>query len=232
MLFDKLHPMYKHLFFDADNTLFDFNQAEHLALIELFDKYSIPQTDEYFNNYVEINEGCWRELEKGLLDTEALPTERFKRFFDFYHLKADARTAGEDQLAMLSKHGCLLPFAYQALTLLKERGYKLYLITNGYKDVQRGRLKDANLNHFFEAIFISEELGVSKPDKRFFSYIEERVEFNKKEALIIGDSLSSDIALGINVGIDTCYLDHSKMATSTLPTFTIHSLEELSTLLK
>ncbi len=223
--------MYKYLFFDADNTIFDFTAAEHLALLELFEKYDIPQTEEMFSSYVEINENCWRELEKGLLTDKALKAERFRRFFQKHNIEADAEMAGEEQLNLLSRHGCLLPKAFETLTQLKAAGYHLIMITNGYENVQNGRIDDAKIRELFEAIFISGVVGVNKPDKRFFDYIEERISYNKKEALIIGDSLSSDIQLGLNVGIDTCFLDLKGNVQTDKPKYIINSIDELLTLL-
>ncbi len=223
--------MYKYLFFDADNTIFDFTKAEHLALEELFTKYSIPTTDEMLSSYININEGCWRELEKGLLDDETLKTERFVRFFKAHGIDADPKQAGIDQLNLLSTHGDLLPHALDTLKQLKAEGFHLYIITNGYTSVQNGRLDDSGIRPLFEGIFISHQIGYSKPDKRFFDSVEEQVRCDKKEALIIGDSLSSDIQLGLNVGVDTCLLDLKGNSTSDKPKYTTHSFAELLSLL-
>lgn len=223
--------MYRYLFFDADNTIFDFSKAEHLALIELFTKYDIPTTDEMLSSYIKINEECWRELEKGRLDDERLKTERFVRFFNANGIKAAPERAGIDQLDLLSTHGDLLPYAKETLLKLKDRGYHLYIITNGYTSVQNGRIDDAAIRDLFEGIFISGQIGYSKPDKRFFDAVEKQVKCDKKEALIIGDSLSSDIQLGLNVGIDTCFLDLKGTCTSDKPKYIIHSLPEVFSLL-
>jgi HAD superfamily (subfamily IA) hydrolase, TIGR02254 len=222
--------MYKYLFFDADDTVFDFRKAERLALSELFPRFGIADTEENHRLYVKENDACWKELEKGLMDAEELKSERFVRFFRLIGCKGDAKKAGEEQLLFLSHHGCLLNGAKETLSLLKERGYRLFLITNGYREVQRGRLEDAALLPFFEQVFISQELGVSKPDPAFFHYIDKRLSYDKKEALIIGDSLSSDIELGLRVGIDTCFVNRKHIATDK-PKFQIESIVELLSLL-
>lgn len=222
--------MYKYLFFDADNTLFDFNLAEKMALESLFDYYSIPKTERYFSSYTDINEGCWRELEKGLLDGEELKTERFSRFFSKHGFSYDAKEAGIKLLEILSGKGPLVDNAYNLLSSLKKSGYRLYMITNGYITVQNGRIDKSGIRHFFDRIFISEEIGYNKPDIRFFSYIEKHISFDKKEALIIGDSQTSDIKLGNLVNIDTVLFDPTGNL-STTANYKIRSLPELYELL-
>ena len=116
------------------------------------------------------------------------------------------------------------------LTLLKKAGARIFLITNGIKKVQRGRLALSGIRDFFEGIFISDEIGFKKPSAEYFDYVSSRIEnFNPSQALIIGDSLVSDIALGINNNIDTCWFNKDNLPNTEniKPKYTINSLMQI-----
>ena len=227
--------MYRYLFFDADGTLFDFNQAEDNAFKLTSETLLFPFDEETILCYRQCNELCWKEFEKGSISLEQLKTKRFADFFATIKVNLEASLASTIYQEHLSKQGILYKESIPLLQEMKNRGYHLYLASNGISKVQRGRLKQANIQAFFEEIFISEEIGAQKPDPRFFSTMLIKTDLIKKrqECLMIGDSLSSDIKGGLASGIDTLYLnkDNKQPDLQCKPTYEVASLTDMLDLL-
>ncbi|MFA7118817.1 MAG: YjjG family noncanonical pyrimidine nucleotidase [Sphaerochaetaceae bacterium] len=197
--------MYTHLFFDCDGTLFDFDQSEQLAFGLTAQAFGFD--DSLLPLYHQINLQCWKEFEKGSLTMEDLNIERFIRFFQLTNCKADALQASPYFVKRLSCLGIPYPQAKETLQTLKERGYHLNIASNGFSSVQHGRLQTSGLARFFEHFFISEEMHCQKPNTLFFTKMlqETNLRGHEEEALIIGDSLTSDIRGGIDAGLDTVW---------------------------
>ncbi|PKL14079.1 MAG: noncanonical pyrimidine nucleotidase, YjjG family [Spirochaetae bacterium HGW-Spirochaetae-8] len=228
--------MYNHLLFDADGTLFDFKAAERHALEALFHELDIAGTDRMRTLYSEVNHAIWLEFEQGKISLGSLKTERFRRFFDALHLGHDPLQTSIRYLDFLSRSDHLLPGAIEVLTTLKQRGYRLSLITNGISRVQRGRLAATKTLSFFDHLVISEEIGSQKPDPAFFSAlfsITNMDRYAQRHALVIGDSLTSDIKGGLDAQLDTCWYNPDKIPVDPQmkPTYEISRLEELLDLL-
>ena len=228
--------MYNHLLFDADGTLFDFKAAERHALEALFHELDIEGTERLKNLYSEVNHAIWLELEQGRISLGSLKTERFRRFFDALHLTHDPLQASNRYLDFLSQSDHLLPAAIEVLTTLRQRGYRLSLITNGISRVQRGRLAATKTMSFFDHLVISEEIGSQKPDPAFFSALFSLAGMDphaRRRALVIGDSLTSDIKGGMDAQLDTCWYNPDKVPADPQlkPTYEITRLEELLDLL-
>ncbi len=228
--------MYNHLLFDADGTLFDFKAAERFALEALFHELEIEGTECVKALYSELNHAIWLEFEQGTITIEALKTERFRRFFDRLQLAYDPEKTSERYLDFLSRSNHLLPKARELLMALRQRGYRLSLITNGISRVQRGRLAATKTLSFFDHVVISEEIGSQKPDPAFFNAlftITGMDEEDRKRALVIGDSLSSDIKGAIGASLDSCWYnpDRTNAEPQQRPTYQIASLDELLELL-
>lgn len=200
---------YRWLIFDADGTLFDFDRAEAAALVETFDAFGIAFEPGYADVYRQINRVIWRELEQGAITATALRTERFRRLFDALGMAVDPGEFSVRYLAHLSQRGDLIDGAEEMVRTLSDR-YRLLILTNGLSEVQRSRLAHSGLAGAFEDIVISDEVGAAKPDGRIFDVALARMGMPPKpEVLIIGDSLSSDIAGGAAYGIDTCWFNPS-----------------------
>ncbi len=225
---------YKHLFIDADDTIFDYGAAEKFSLLETFKLTGIRcSEDDAVLNYKGINTELWKEFEKGSISLAFLRVERFKRLFSACG-KTGMNEGDYSRIAMayldyLGNSAHMIEGASDILEKLSSR-YVLTLITNGIGKVQRNRLEAAGIEKYFKKIVISEEIGFKKPDKNFF---DEALRQNsnpvKEEILVIGDSLSSDILGGINYGLDTCwYNPEGKTNTSGItPEYEISSLDEL-----
>ncbi|NCC65031.1 MAG: noncanonical pyrimidine nucleotidase, YjjG family [Spirochaetia bacterium] len=227
--------MYRYLFFDADGTLFDFERAEHQAFWSMAEALNLRLSFEHELLYKKCNLSCWKAFEQGVLTLERLKSKRFELFLQELSIQLDPAVASNLYQHHLSLQGILFDQSKEILQTLKNRGYVLYLASNGISSVQKSRIKIANIEHFFEKIYISEEIGFQKPDPRFFDAMFQAagLEKQKNHCLMIGDSLSSDIKGGLSSGIDTLYLNLQNKTNDTaiVPTYTVTSLEAIIPLL-
>ena len=219
---------YNWLFFDADNTLFDFNQSQAYALEASFHFFKLPFETNVNTIYTEVNRQCWIAFEDGFLDQQTLKKRRFELLFEEVGYKVDATLFGKTYLKYLSETNYLIPGARSLLDELRPK-YKLAIITNGLKIVQRPRIQNAHLTEYFDSIIVSEEIGSAKPDARFFDIaFSQAGQPDKKEVLVIGDSLNSDIKGGYNYGLDTCWYNPEQKSSKLIhPTFEIKELNDL-----
>lgn len=222
--------MYRYLFFDADGTLFDFDEAERRAILAMAAEAGIVLGDGHIALYQAANLSCWKAFERGELDMQRLKTERFERFNRASGFSFDPHQSSRRYQHYLSLQGVLYTDTISVLTTLKARGYTLFLASNGIAEVQRGRIGKAQVAHFFDRIFISEEMGVQKPDVRYFEMMLDSARLNscKPRCIMIGDSLSSDITGGIGFGMDTVWLSRDGQSAGALsPTYTITALAQV-----
>ena len=224
---------YQWLFFDADGTLFDYDQAEASALEGAFRDFLLPFDAQSSDVYRRINHQIWLDFENGQITAEVLRVRRFERLFEALHIRVSPVEFSERYLQNLAWASDLMTGAEETVQALHGK-YRLAIITNGLKEVQRSRLERSGLAGYFDVVAISDELGVAKPDPRFFAAVFEQIGNPEKESvLVIGDSLTSDIQGGIRVGLDTCWFNPSgKPPDPKFPaTYEIHALEQLLHLL-
>ena len=224
----------KKLLFDLDDTILDFRTAERTSIRLTFEAFSIPADEAVLRRYSEINVGCWQRLERGTMTREEVLVGRFELLFRELGIAASARAVQDHYEALLESGHYFVPGAPELLEELYPR-YELYLISNGNLRTQEGRLKSAGISPFFKGIFISEVIGVNKPAKAFFDACFTAIPgFRTEDALIVGDSLSSDILGGINAGVRTCWFnpDGIPLSGSVRPDYEIHALGELPALLE
>jgi YjjG family noncanonical pyrimidine nucleotidase len=221
---------YKTLLFDADGTLFDYELAERTALLKSFEHFSLTGTEEEIvTGYRLINNDLWQKFEAGMISLPDLRTERFSLLFESLGIELDPAKFGEIYIYHLGASSELLPGALSLLKKLTGK-YTLALITNGIADVQYRRLNDSGLAQYFKEVVISEEIGYPKPEPAFFAITRKRLgNPPKDEILIIGDSLTSDIAGGNLSEIDTCWFNpqNKPNESSIKPTYIITELAEL-----
>ena len=217
---------YTTLLFDLDDTLMDFKKAEENAIEKLLLKYSLPATEENKMLYSLTNKAKWTALEKGEITRKELFATRFPDFFKALGVEADGAQANADYMYFLSQGRFVIEGAEDICRELKNT-YSMYIITNGAKIVQQGRLTDLPLMQYFDGVFISEEVGFDKPKKEYFDHVFCNIpEKDKSRCLVIGDSLSSDITGAMNYGIDCCWINE-KTSSEIKPTYQISSLKEL-----
>lgn len=224
----------KFLFFDLDDTLLDFHKAEAWALRQALRRSGIEPTDAIVARYSEINQRQWELLEEKKLTREQVLIRRFQLLFQELGVNASCEDTQQCYENMLAKGHDFMPGAPELLETLKG-DYQLYLVSNGTAVVQDARLRDSGIEKYFRGIFISERVGVDKPQKEFFDRSFATIpNFDPDKAMIIGDSLTSDIRGGNNAGIRTCwYNPKHKPRRADIPVdYEIEDLLELPRLLE
>jgi len=196
---------YKWIIFDADGTLFDYDQAEHSALQGAFEHFNYDFIPEYLGIYRKCNKKLWDAFEIGAITIKALKVKRFELLFEEIGMSIDADEFSHQYLSRLAEGTYLIEGAEELLASLSGK-VGLILMTNGIKEVQRSRLSLSSIESYFSDIIISDEVGVAKPDKKIFEIALKNMSIiDKNSILMIGDNLSSDIKGGSNFGIDTCW---------------------------
>ena len=224
---------YDFILFDADDTLFDFQKTAEKCFSETCLKLGVPYKDGYYEIYRKINQGYWDLFSLGKVEKSVLKRMRFVDFGKAIGYEIDADEFMPIYEGSLANIAILYPDAVPTLEKVIELGAKCYLITNGLANVQRGRLKLSGLESFFDGIFISDEMGTSKPSKVYYDMVVSKIEgFDTSKALVVGDSLVSDMPLGIENGIDTCFYNPHGVKTNLPITYEIKSLTELLDILK
>ncbi len=220
---------YELLLFDADGTLFDYDRAEAWSLEKTMNSLGIPWYEEILPVYRQINRGYWQALERGEITAAGIKAARFRDLLERLESPADPVFAGETYLQFLGASDFLIDGTVELLEYLNGR-VQLALITNGITKTQYGRLSASGIGKYFDPVIISGEVGYQKPDPRIFDVLFEQSGFtDRRKALIIGDSLSSDMQGGLNSGIDTCWYNPLGVpGNSAVPvTYEIASLGEI-----
>ena len=221
---------YDFVLFDADNTLFDFDRAEHEALALALKAFSIPCTPETEALYVSINSALWAMLDRGEASREWLVVERFARLTAALGVEADPAALNRTYLDQLGQQPFLLPGA-EAVCRALGGHCTLAILTNGVARAQRGRFERSALAGLIPHLFISEEVGASKPSPDFFRPVLSALGVtDPRRALMVGDNLTTDIGGAAAMGLDTawyCPAAPSQSPQTVAPTWEIGRLEEL-----
>ena len=226
--------MFEFLFLDLDDTILDFHKAERLALGKTFQQFGLEPTEEVRSRYSLINKAHWERLERKELTREEVLVGRFAVLFHEFGLEVEPERCARAYEDNLSVGHYFLPGAEAALERLS-RKYKLYLASNGTAKVQAGRLASANISHYFEEIFVSQEIGANKPDLAYFERCFARIPgFDPQKAMIVGDSLTSDILGGKQAGVATCWVNPKGLPgrEDIVPDYQIPALSHLEALLE
>ena len=226
---------YKYLLWDIDGTILNFELAERAAIRSLFERFKLGDcSDEMLMCYSQINKRYWQLMESGKIKKDKMLVERFIEFFSYKGINADiaAEFNKEYQIALCDT----IVFNDDAIDIIKhqKKTCKIIIVTNGTEVVQEKKLERSGFNDIVDNVFISELVGFEKPNIKFFEKVILEVGIKDlKEALIIGDSLTSDIQGGHNIGIDTCWYNPKNEENTTLlsPTYTIRNLHELENII-
>ena len=197
----------KNILFDLDDTLLDFRLAEKTALTKTLLHLGIEPKEAILARYSELNVAQWKLLEKGKLTLEEVKVRRYEQLFDEIGADCCAEYATGCYENFLKVGHNFVDGAEQVLEALS-KDYRLYIASNGSENVQRSRIESADIVKYLDGVFISQQSGFNKPHEGFFNYCFSKIpDFKKAETLIIGDSLSSDIKGGKNVGITTVWFN-------------------------
>lgn len=233
-----LKPKYHHLFFDLDHTLWDFETNSRLTLQAMHKEFNLAEKgisdfDKFYQIYSEHNHRLWNKYSSGLIKQDEL---RWKRM---WHTLLDHKI-GDDQLAKTISHRYLevLPFqkalfehTVEILDYLMNKGYILHIISNGFEQVQFDKLHHSGLKKYFSKIITSEGCNYVKPQKEIFEYAIGLAGAALPQCLMIGDNQEADIQGAANAGMDSVFVNHIKEESKLQPTYTIHHLKELESIL-
>ena len=224
--------MIKNIFFDLDDTIFDFHIAEKTALIKTLNFLGVEPKEQTLARYSELNLMQWKLLEKGEITRAEVKVRRYQLLFDELGVDCSAAEAAAYYEQQLSIGHWFIEGAEELLQQTYNK-YNLYIVSNGTAVVQHGRIKSSGIEKYFKDIFISQEIGFNKPKREFFENCFEKIDnFKKDETIIVGDSLSSDIQGGKNVGIKTVWFNPKKQKADIIkPDYEIERLSELTELL-
>ncbi len=197
---------YTYILLDSDNTLMDFDAAEDYAIVKTLTEFGCPCTEREKKAYIEINAALWEQFNQGLVTREFLMVDRFRRFFEKMNFpEADYVEVNERYKKNLGSCAKLINGALEFCQEMS-REAELYILTNGALQVQNDRFNASPLKQYVRDIFISELTGYQKPQKEYFDYVFARIpDFEIEKAIMIGDSLSSDIAGANNAGVKACW---------------------------
>lgn len=219
---------YTTLYFDLDNTLLDFSAAERSAISRLLSLHGVTPDPRYVAEYSAINRKFWERFERGEIKREAIFEGRFIEFTSKIGIKADTKKMSGDYFSLLAEGHDTVPGAKEVLEYVKAKNYTVCATTNGVSKTQYKRIRESGLEKYFDFVFVSEDTGHQKPEKAYFDYVlAHSPEKDRKKILVIGDSESSDILGGINVGMDTCWLNPSGAKATHSPTYQICNISEL-----
>jgi len=230
-------PRYKHLFFDLDHTLWDFEAASELSWKHLYDQnqlldLGIPEFQEFFRVYSRHNDQMWEQFRNGKLSREDLRWKRiWQTLLDFKIYDTPlAKQLSADYLELLPTKAVLIPYAKEILDYCQSR-YQLHLITNGFEKTQRLKLLHAGIEGYFKEVFTSERCDSIKPQPEIFHYALKATGADRTESLMIGDALEIDVMGAMNIGMDAVYYNPAALPHIQQPSYEIRHLKELQDLI-
>jgi len=225
---------YRHLFFDLDHTLWDFEANARATLLELYHVLNLKERgvnnfDLFHVNYLVHNESLWEHYRKGLIKQDELRVKRMRLALLDFKI-ADEALAEEMNvrfLDLLPTRTILFPYALEILQYLAEKKYELHLITNGFEITQHSKLKYSGLGKFFKEVITSEGSNSLKPNKEIFDFAFEKTGAKLHESIMLGDNIEVDILGAMNAGIDQVFINHNNIVTDIKPTYMVKTLKEL-----
>lgn len=198
---------YDFLFFDLDNTLWDFSTNARAAMLQTLENLhfisGLSSFEDYFQAYEAINDSLWMDYRAKKVTKQHLIVERFSRSLSAFNIiDQDWAEVNRCYLECMGQQTHLFPGTLETLQYLKTKGYQMHIITNGFKEVQNAKLQNTGLSEFFNRVFISEEIHTNKPHKEIFQYALKSSNASKKKSIMIGDSWEIDIEGAQRFGMD------------------------------
>ncbi|MCW3089044.1 MAG: noncanonical pyrimidine nucleotidase, YjjG family [Ferruginibacter sp.] len=225
---------YKHLFFDLDHTLWDFDANAKIALTEIHSFFNLESLkvvpfESFYRHYLHHNEVLWDRYHKGYIAAEELKWKRMWRTLLEFKVADEklAREMSEKFLELLPVKTLLFPHTIEILKYLSAKNYQLHMITNGFEKVQWSKLNNSGLGGYFTHVITSEASNSLKPKKEIFEYALQKTGATLAESIMLGDNLDADIQGAMNAGMDCIFVNHINATTALTPTYIIKHLKEL-----
>ena len=223
---------YRHLFFDLDHTLWDFETNARLTMEEVYETYALEKVAAFPNfhrQYLVHNAALWEKYEKGLIAADELKWKRMWRTLLDFKIADEplARKLSESFLDILPGQKNVFPHTFEILAYLQQKNYQLHLITNGFEKTQWRKLNNSGLNKYFTKVITSEASNSIKPNKEIFFFALQSAGANYKESIMIGDNLETDIKGALNAGLDAVFVNHVNAVVTFNPTYTVTHLQQL-----
>ena len=228
---------YKHIFFDLDRTIWDFDKNSIEVLKDIFSKYNlkekgIPSFDEFYKTYYEINHGLWDKYRIGAIEKNFLSLERFWATLRHFNIdeKETAYNMSQDYVKLSPYKTHLFPNSHEILSYLNKK-YTLHLITNGFAEVQSIKIKESNLEQYFNEVIISEQTPWKKPSPEIFKFAINKVGAKVEESIMIGDDIKADIKGAAAIGMDNIWTNMINSKSDYKPTYEVNNLIEIKDIL-
>ena len=227
---------YKHIYFDLDRTIWDFDKNALETFQDIYAKYKLESIflkfENFHDTYVEHNEQLWKQYREGKIRKNILSRKRFELTLEDFGVVNEAlvEDIASDYILISPTKKQLFPHAIETLEYLHKK-YKLYIITNGFNEVQFSKLKNSNLDKYFTKIFTSEDAGAQKPNPLIFENAVKSANARKKESIMIGDDLEADILGAKKFGLDQIFFNPHKKVHSETVTHEISCLKQLQDIL-
>jgi len=225
---------YSHLFFDLDHTLWDFDANAKITLSDLYEhfrlqQYGVDDFEKFYKSYLKHNEVLWEKYRSGKIKVDELRWKRMALSLLDFKLWNEplAHEMGQKFLDLLPTRNKLFPYTHELLGNLKEKNFELHIITNGFDQTQKTKLKNSGLDKYFKEVITSEGSNSIKPKKEIFEYALSKSGAAAEHSIMIGDSVEADIMGAINAGIDQVFVNHTNIKTHITPTYTVKDLREL-----
>lgn len=227
---------YKHLFFDLDRTLWNFEKNAREAFIDIIREFNLssffPDVDKFVEEYHEINEDLWVQYRNGMVKKDFLRIERFRLLLKKYKIKDDTLVAkiSDAYLYFTPRKKHLEPHTVELLEYLK-KSYQMYVITNGFNEVQFIKMNSSGIDKYFKKVFTSDTVGSKKPKPEIFAHSLNSVNAKKTESLMIGDDLEVDIVGARNYGVDQIFYNPTEIKHEEKVTYEVKLLKEVMKIL-
>lgn len=229
---------YKHIFFDLDHTLWDFDSNAKETLYEIHELFKLQELgvtsfDEFFPVYLNHNAILWDRYHKGFITADELKWRRMWRTLLDFKIGDEvlAKNISSKFLDILPTKTLVFEHTFEILDYLQAKNYGIHLITNGFENTQHSKLRHSSLTKYFTHIITSEASSYVKPAKEIFEYAIDKAGANLKECIMIGDNQDADIQGAINAGMDSVFVNHINASISVKALHTIYHLKELESIL-
>lgn len=229
---------YKHIFFDLDHTLWDFDANAKESLLEIYHFFKLESKfispfEYFYTTYLKHNAILWDRFEKGYITSEELKWRRMWRTLLDFRIgdEALAKEMSAKFLEILPTKKRVFEYTFEILDYLTVKGYSIHLITNGFEKTQWSKLNNSQLSGYFTHVITSETSNSMKPQKEIFEYALKKANCNIEECIMIGDNITADIKGALEAGMDAIFVNHINARQTITPTHTIYHLKELETIL-